>query len=118
MPCRMGGVMLRLSRVNKFSPKFQLLPRMSSLLKFVAHVMRLTVSSGKRSMKYLEFVDLGTSPAEAQALLMDFESVAVAMRMPRTLRDSPPKGSVTPDGISITPARMRLIGRLPKEVCR
>lgn len=91
---------------------------MSSLLKFVAHVMRLTVSSGKRSMKHTEFVDLEVSSAEAQALLMDFESVAVAMRMPRTLRDSPPKGSVTPDGISITPARMRLIGRLPKEVCR
>ena len=118
VPCRMGGVRLRSHRVNKFSPKFQLLPRMSSLLKFVAHVMRLTVSSGKRSMKHTEFVDLEVSSAEAQALLMDFESVAVAMRMPRTLRDSPPKGSVTPDGISITPARMRLIGRLPKEVCR
>lgn len=118
MPCRMGSVRLRSSRVNKFSPKFQLLPRISSLLKFVAHVMRLTVSLGKRSMKHSEFVDLEVSSAEAQALLMDFESVAVAMRMPRTLRDSPPKGSVTPDGISITPARMRLIGRLPKEVCR
>lgn len=91
---------------------------MSSLLKFVAHVMRLTVSSGKRSMKHSEFVDLEVSPAEAQALLMDFESVAVAMRMPRTLRDSPPKGSVTPDGMSITSVGMCLIDRLPKEVCR
>lgn len=118
MPCRMGGVRLRSHRVNKFSPKFQLLPRMSSLLKFVAHVMRLTVSSGKRSMKHTEFVDLEVSSAEAQALLMDFESVAVAMRMPRTLRDSPPKGSVTPDGMSITSAGMCLIDRLPKEVCR
>lgn len=69
-------------------------------------------------MKHLEFVDLGTSPAEAQALLMDFESVVVAMRMPRTLRDSPPKGSVTPEGMSVTSAGMCLIDRLPKEVCR
>ena len=109
---------LRSSRVNKVSPEFQLIPRMSSLLKFVAHVMWLTVSSGKRSMKYSEFVDLEVSSAEAQALFMDSESVAVAMRMPRTLRDSPPKGSVTPDGMSITSAGMCLIDRLPKEVCR
>lgn len=69
-------------------------------------------------MKHSEFVDLEVSLAEAQALLMDFESVAVAMRMPRTLRDSSPKGSVTPDGMSITSAGMCLIGRLPKGVCR
>lgn len=61
VPCRMGGVRLRSHRVNKFSPKFQLLPRISSLLKFVAHVMRLTVSLGKRSMKHSEFVDLEVS---------------------------------------------------------
>ena len=69
-------------------------------------------------MNHSEFVDMEVSSAEAQAHHMDFESEAVDMRMPRTLRDSPPKGSVTPDGISITLARMRLIGRLPKEVCR
>lgn len=69
-------------------------------------------------MKHSEFVDLEVSPTEAQALLMDFESVAVAMRMPRTLRDSP-KGSVTFDGMSITSSvGMCLIDRLPKEVCR